>query len=293
VKITRNKVQSTDGVALSAFRYTPQSVDTSIDPQHQTNLLFSHANGFHGRCFDPVIEDLVTDYNCTSFDYRGHGDSSFREDLQVHWSQYGQDAISVAKTLNTKIIAIGHSMGGAALVMAALQKPEIFRALIIYEPIIFPVEVQQSASTRSGPSPLVEGARRRRKTFASREEAFANYASKPPMNVFDPRALNAYVDHGFRDLNDSITLKCSPEHEARNFEMGTDHDTSSQLKNLQVPTWVVSGAQQPAQPSGFAAQIANQIPNAKFIEWSDLGHFGPMQQPSRLAKLIREVDDLT
>jgi len=293
VKIAINKVQSTDGVALSTFRYTPQSVDTSIAPQHQTNLLFSHANGFHGRCFDPVIEDLVTDYNCTSFDYRGHGDSSFPEDLQVHWSQYGQDAISVAKTLNTKIIAIGHSMGGAALVMAALQMPEIFRALIIYEPIIFPVEVQQSASTRSGPSPLVEGARRRRKTFASREEAFANYASKPPMNVFDPRALNAYVNHGFRDSNDSITLKCSPEHEARNFEMGADHDTSSQLKNLQVPTWVVSGAQQPAQPSGLAAQIANQIPNAKFIEWSDLGHFGPMQQPSRLAKLIREVDDLT
>ena len=184
-------------------------------------------------------------------------------------------------------------MGGAALVMAALQMPEIFCALIIYEPIIFPVEVQKSASTRNGPSPLVEGARRRRKTFASREEAFANYASKPPMNVFDPRALNAYVDHGFRDSNDSITLKCSPEHEARNFEMGADHDTSSQLKNLQVPTWVVSGAQQPAQPSGFAAQIANQIPNAKFIEWSDLGHFGLMQQPSRLAKLIREVDDLT
>ena len=292
MKIAINKVQSTDGVALSAFRYTPQSVATSIEPQHQTNLLFSHANGFHGRCFDPVIEDLVIDYNCTSFDYRGHGDSSFPEDLQVHWSQYGQDAISVAETLNTRIIAIGHSMGGAALVMAALQMPEIFRALIIYEPIIFPVEVQQSTLNRSGPSPLVEGARRRRKTFASREEAFANYASKPPMNVFDPRALNAYVDHGFRDLNDSITLKCSPEHEARNFEMGVDHDTSSQLKNLQVPTWVVSGAQQPAQPSGLAAQIANQIPNAKFIEWSDLGHFGPMQQPSRLAKLIREVDDL-
>ena len=91
-----------------------------MEPQHQTDLLFSHANGFHGRCFDPVIEDLVSDYICTSFDYRGHGDSSFPEGLQVHWSQYGQDAISVAKALNTSLIAIGHSMGGAALVMAAL-----------------------------------------------------------------------------------------------------------------------------------------------------------------------------
>lgn len=211
----------------------------------------------------------------------------------VSWRNYGNDALSVANSLPKNLIGVGHSMGGAALVMAALKAPELFRALIIYEPIIFPSEMRQAANSAQKPSPLVEGARRRRNTFASRQEAFANYASKPPMNVFEPSALQAYVDYGFKDEADSIVLKCSPELEARNFEMGLDHDTSDHLSELQVPTWVVSGLQHPTQPSGFAARIAEQIKSAKFIEWPDLGHFGPMQQPSRFADLIRQVDDLT
>ena len=184
-------------------------------------------------------------------------------------------------------------MGGAALVMAALVEPQLFRALILYEPIIFPSAIREIASKNSAPSPLVEGARRRRKTFATRADAFANYASKPPMNAFDPRALHAFVDYGFRDASDHIELKCAPEHKARNFEMGAIHETWDQLKNLRVPTWVVSGSQQQGEPSGFAANIAEQIANSHFVEWQDLGHFGPMQQPERLAQLIREVDGLT
>ena len=272
---------------LSAYKYVTVSSATA------TSILFSHANGFHGRCFDPVIAQLVSDYECISFDLRGHGDSALSPDWPVAWQGYGNDALAIAKYISHPTIAVGHSMGGAALVMAALVEPKLFRALILYEPIIFPSSIREIASKNNAPSPLVEGARRRRKTFATRADAYANYASKPPMNAFDPRALHAFVDYGFRDVSDHVELKCAPEHEARNFEMGAIHETWDQLKDLQVPTWVVSGAQHPGQPSGFAANIAEQIANSHFIEWQDLGHFGPMQQPERLAELIREVDGLT
>jgi len=274
-------------VHLSAYQYVADSSAPA------TTVLFSHANGFHGRCFDPVIETLVVDFKCASFDLRGHGDSAVSPDWSVAWQGYGDDALAIAKQISKPTIAVGHSMGGAALVMAALVEPQLFRALILYEPIIFPGAIRENVSKNNAPSPLVEGARRRRKTFATRADAFANYASKPPMNAFDPRALHAFVDYGFRDASDHIELKCAPEHEARNFEMGAIHETWDQLKNLRVPTWVVSGAQQQGQPSGFAANIAEQIANSHFVEWQDLGHFGPMQQPERLAQLIREVDGLT
>jgi len=287
VQILKFSVSSSDNVQLSAYKYV---VDSSASA---TSILFSHANGFHGRCFDPVIETLVADYGCVSFDLRGHGDSAVSSDWPVAWQGYGDDALAMAKSIAKPTIAVGHSMGGAALVMAALVEPKLFRALILYEPIIFPPAIREIASKNSGPSPLVEGARRRRKTFATRADAFANYASKLPMNTFDPLALHAFVDHGFRDVSDHIELKCAPEHEARNFEMGATHETWDQLNNLQVPTWVVSGAKQLGQPSGFAANIAEQISNSHFVEWQDLGHFGPMQQPERLAQLVREVDGLT
>ena len=286
MQIHKFSVSSANNVQLSAYNYLADS------HAPVPTILFSHANGFHGRCFDPLIESLVTDYECVSFDLRGHGDSAIGPDWSAAWQGYGDDALAIAKQISKPTIAVGHSMGGAALVMAALVEPKLFRALILYEPIIFPDSFRKIALNRPGASPLVEGARRRRKTFASRAEAFANYASKPPMNAFDPRALHAFVDHGFKDVSDFVELKCAPEHEARNFEMGTIHETWDQLKNLQVPTWVVSGAQQPGQPSGLAPNIAEQIPNSHFVEWQDLGHFGPMQQPERLADLVREVDGL-
>ncbi|MFM7950406.1 MAG: alpha/beta fold hydrolase [Acidimicrobiaceae bacterium] len=287
MKILKFSVSSSDNVQLSAYKYV-DNLSAS-----KSNILFSHANGFHGRCFDPVIATLIADYEGVSFDLRGHCDSVVSSDWPVAWQGYGDDALAMAKQISKPPIAVGHSMGGAALVMAALVETKLFRALILYEPIIFPSAIREIAAKNNAPSPLVEGARRRRKTFASRADAFANYASKPPMNAFDPRALHAFVDYGFRDAPDHIELKCAPEHEARNFEMGAIHETWDSLKDLRVPTWVVSGAQHQGQPSGFAASIAEQISNSHFVEWQDLGHFGPMQQPERLADLIREVDSLT
>ena len=307
ISLTTEFITSTDLVELSVYKYglNKDADDISRTTQSTRNLkpavMMSHATGFHGRCFDPVVESLQTDYACTTFDFRGYGDSLLDKDWPVDWQGYCDDALAVARSLKNQnqIIGVGHSMGAAALAMAALIEPELFKALVLFEPIIFPAPIREARTTPHQPSPLVEGARRRRTTFASRNEAFANYSSKPPMNVFEPRSLRAYVDHGFKDSQNAetnencVVLKCHPEHEARTYESGASHETWEQLHLLQVPTWIVAGAVAPMQPSSWSALIANQITNAKFVLWPDVGHFGPMQKPQRLADLVREVDAIT
>lgn len=295
MKIKDSWVDSTDQAKLRVYKFEcpEQGFEHRPNDSTRSNLLFSHANGFHGRCFDPIIESLCGEFDCTSFDLRGHGDSVASADWSVDWQGYGDDALCVARSLRPGLIAFGHSMGGAALVMAALRAPEIFRALILFEPIIFPDDMRSVAAKSRGASPLAEGARRRRNSFASRAEAFANYASKPPMNEFDQRSLRAFVDHGFKDAVSGLTLKCAPEHEARNFEMGALHETWDNLRKLQVKTWVLSGVRQPMQPSGFASRIAEQIRGAQFQEMRELNHFGPMQKPEALAQFIRQVHEAT
>ena len=90
---------------------------------------------------------------------------------------------------------VGHSMGGTALVMAELARPGTFRGLVLFEPILFPPDVNRP----EGPSPMIEAARRRRAVFASRDEAYENFAGKPPLDALTPEVLRAYVDHGFAD----------------------------------------------------------------------------------------------
>ncbi len=283
---------SSDGVQLARYDYSPDSAKLPV--------LLSHATGFHGRVLDPVVEHLHNSYQCYSFDYRGHGDSGLPSDWKANWSGYGDDALAVARAIAAAqtsvvpIIGAGHSMGGSALVMAALRAPELFRALVLFEPIIFPPQARAGAHDSGIPSPLADGARRRRGTFASFDEAIANYSSKPPLNVMHPDALRAYVLHGFTAQPDgSVMIKCSPEHEARTYEMGALHDTWSDLSKLRVPVWLVSGVVQPLTPGAIAALIANESPRSSLVQWDDLGHFGPMQDPLRFAQLIADVDAAT
>ena len=279
---TDTRIASSDGVSLALHDYNPDSLATTV--------LFSHATGFHGRVFDPIADELVATHHCVTFDYRGSGDSTLPDNWGVRWSAYGDDAIAAARitATNGSVIGVGHSMGGAALVMAALREPELFRTLILFEPIIFPPRPFDSPNT---PNNLADGARKRRTTFASFDEALANYSAKPPLNVFHPAALSAYVKFGFHRLSDDkVTLKCSPEHEARTYETGALHETWDQLANLTVPTWVISGIEQDQGPSSIAPLIAEAIPGSHFIKFDDLGHFGPMQNPQRIASIIRQVE---
>ncbi|NBP49705.1 MAG: alpha/beta hydrolase [Actinobacteria bacterium] len=230
--------------------------------------------------------------HCLALDLRGFGDTAVEPGWRVRWGAFGDDALAAARVAAASgpVIGAGHSLGGSSLVMAALREPSLFRALVLYEPIIFPASVR----AHRGPSPLAEGARRRRRRFASFDDALANYAAKPPMNAFDPAALRAYVAHGFRDDGDGVVLKCDPEHEAQTYETGSVHETWDQLADLRTPVWLVSGAVAPMSPASFVEPLAATIAAASrvrptVVSWPDRGHFGPLEDPSRFASLIMDV----
>lgn len=271
-------VESSDSIRIAVHDHAPGSP--------LPVALLAHATGFHGRCFDPVAAHLAGRMHAVSFDFRGHGDSTVPPAGPLRWSGYGDDALAVARTLTPQpLVAAGHSMGGAALVMAALAEPERFAALVLYEPIVFPPE-----AAAAPPSPLIEGARRRRPRFPDRATALSNYAAKPPLSDLHPDALFAYVEHGFRDTADGdVELKCPPDHEARTYESGATHATWGRLPELRVPVWLVSGAVTPLTASALVEPLSHLIPTVTRVTWPDLGHFGPMQHPSRFADLIASI----
>jgi pimeloyl-ACP methyl ester carboxylesterase len=127
--------------------------------------------------------------------------------------------------------------------------------------------------------------------FPSVDEARANYAAKPPLNAFDPQALDAYVRYAFHpDIDGAgVHLKCDPELEARTFEAGTTQRTWELLPAVTVPAVVVSGRVGDDQPSRFAADVAGALPNGRFVELADLDHFGPMTHPRLIADFVAET----
>ena len=277
-------VASSNGVQVVVYD------EPSIAPGGAAPILFSHATGFHGRVFAPVAAHLA-EHSRTTFDYRGYGDTRAPANWPLSWDGFGDDALAVAHDVVARnggrpVIGVGHSMGGTGLVMAALREPQLFAALVIFEPIIFPPEMRTQAS---GSNPLAASARRRRRAFASHDDAVANFAAKPPLSSLHPDALAAYVRHGFTQQDDGVHIKCDPEFEAQTYEMGATHNTWLHLGDLRTPTWVMAGAHAEFSPAAIAPQIAERIPGCTFVRWADLGHFGPLDDPARFASFIREV----
>ena len=208
------------------------------------------------------------------------------------WDQYGLDALAAARHLyaqhNEPIIGIGHSMGGASLLMAAHAEPHLFKALFVFEPIVFPPP-DPDAGERPG-SPLPAGARKRRSRFPSFEAAIENFAAKPPMAAFHAVAREAYVRHGFKPTADGdIELKCLPEHEARTYETGGTSGAWDSLPAITTPVWVLSGAIAPFQPSTFAITVAERIPASTYVRWDEVGHFGPLEKPELISQYVSSV----
>lgn len=223
------------------------------------------------------------------------------EDWQVDWFKYGDDARVAAEAIapDGGLVAFGHSMGGASLVMAAHAHPGLFETLIVFEPIIFPAPDVGHAGE---PTPMIAAARNRRDMFDSYEAAIGNYASKPPMQFFDSEILRAYVEHGFVPIaqrsdprservqgDDFIELRCAPEHEARTFETGGTHGFWDLLPEVETRVVVMSGkVDDERSPAGIAAGIAERLPNASYIELAGGNHLTPFIDPDAIARLLRE-----
>lgn len=272
-------VSSTDGVELATHDLGGTGA----------TLLFSHATGFHGRCYQPIASALADTFHSIAFDYRGHGDTA-RPAGEIDWQRYGDDAFAMATWLTQEngepIVAFGHSMGGTGLLMAAHRDPTLFRRIIAFEPIVFPSPPVGSSDETD--SMLVAAARRRRASFPSFEEAIAHYSSKPPLNAFTAEALEEYVRHGFvSDPDGTIQIKCTAETEADTFAAGGLHDTWDQLPEITTEVLVVGGRPEGMDPATIADKMAERLPNGRYLRRDDLDHFGPMTHPEECAEIIR------
>jgi pimeloyl-ACP methyl ester carboxylesterase len=247
------------------------------------DVLLVHATGFCAAVWAPLASQLGG-HRRAALDVRGHGRSGVPA-AGMHWDGTAADVLASIDALGLeRPFGVGHSMGGASLLLAEQARPGTFSGLWLYEPIVFPP--QPEAASGSG-NHLAEGARRRRATFASPRAAYDNFAAKPPLSSLSPDALAAYVRHGFEQLPDgTVELRCRPEVEAATYEMGAVHHAYQHLGEVGCPVTVVRGTDQLPGPASFAAAIADALPFGRLEDHPELGHFGPLEDPAAMAASV-------
>ena len=279
------RVPSSDGVSVAVHHLAGSA--------EQPPVLISHATGFHARCYTPLAAALAGRFSVVGHDFRGHGDTDLPADHEVHWGRFGDDALAVARAVapDGGLVAFGHSMGGAALLMAAHRDPGLFAHLVLFEPIAYPALPPTQDGGDMAEHPIIQGARRRRRRFGSFDEAYERYLDRPPLSLMAGESLRNYVDYGFRavvgdDGEPAVELRCDPEFEAGIFLQGRDNGVWPLLPDIEVNCDLVGGVVQEMQPGSQTKAIAERLPRGRYIYLEHQTHFGPFSHPDEIAALV-------
>jgi pimeloyl-ACP methyl ester carboxylesterase len=244
-------------------------------------VLIAHATGLCGAMYQLLADHLTDRFRVIALDFRGHGDSSGAPDIDYGWDRMAEDVAAVVEHVgHGPIHGFGHSMGGAALLLAERNLPSTFASMFLFEPIIFPDDV-----SKEGQNVMGIAARRRRAEFDSRADVLYRYAGRPPFDRVCAGFLAGYVDNGFAEQPDGrVRLKCLPEVEAQIFENGRQIELSA-VQHLTTPIAVAVGHDEPGpNPSRLGPPLADALANGALVRYDHIGHFGPLQDPWTIAR---------
>lgn len=220
------------------------------------------------RFLAPILREAG--YRVAATDLRGHGDSDAAFATYSD-TETAADVVALIEKLGGPAIVVGNSMGAAAAVISAAERPELVSGLVLIGPFVrnARMSAMQRLLIRVAMTPLWA-------VVAWKSYLPRLYAGRRP-DDFD-----AYRDRVVAGLR-------RPRH-ARAFSRTThvSHDPAeARLGAVAAPTLVVMGDKDPdfADPKAEAAWIAQTLGGEAVIV-PEAGHYPQSQQPEITADAV-------
>jgi pimeloyl-ACP methyl ester carboxylesterase len=260
-------------------------------------VVLHHANGFCAATLAPIASAMRDRFRVFSIDARGHGDSTpiapGGDPNPYDWDTLAEDLAEVVRQIlalagrDQVAVAIGHSFGGALLLRAASDEPELFERILLCDPVILPPMTSEEQAVRSNSTGLAAATRKRRDRFPSRAAAYEHCRSRGLFANFSPEALALYVGEGMAETPDGeIMLKCDREVEAAIFDGGVASAVSEGVSRVSGEVVFVH-AQRGNFPLETFKGIAAGMKNAR-VDSLDVGHLFPLEDPGRVLGYVTQ-----
>jgi pimeloyl-ACP methyl ester carboxylesterase len=101
-------------------------------------LHFSHANGYAPRTYSQFLKFYQATHQVIASQHKPLWRPGLDPDATKSWQSFSDDILLSLGTIDEPVTSVGHSMGSAAIAMAAAQRPKHFRHLVLIEPVLVP-----------------------------------------------------------------------------------------------------------------------------------------------------------
>ncbi len=250
---------------------------------------FSHANGFPAPCYEAMLAPWRQRYRVGYVDAIG---TDPRYPPTEGWPRLVEQLIDVLERDygGEPVFGVGHSLGAYLNFLAAVRRPELFRAIVLLDaPIIgafkgraLGVVKRLGMVDRVTPAGMT---RERRSVWTTREEAKAHFRSKKLFRNFTDECLEHYVRHGLAGAPGRYRLLIDPETEYRIYRT-IPHGMGRHLRALKVPAGFVGGVDSDVlRRVGLGAMRGPRFAKLRVPG----GHLFPFEHPLVAAAAVEEL----
>ncbi|RIA85215.1 Alpha/Beta hydrolase protein [Glomus cerebriforme] len=257
-------------------------------------MILAHATGFHKETWEPVIKSLFG-YNrldvgkVFAFDCYNHGDSALLNEQilpdKFKWWDLAYDILQIIDYTQIKkpVVGIGHSIGGAGMVMSELIKPDTFSCIVCVDPVLSPHFLIKPAFDMN----LIS---KRRDIWPNRETTKSLFLKNPFFKSWDSEVLELHIKYGIRELPDGqVALKCPKLQEFYTFMDDNSFsviDAFFRLHEIECPILFLTGEKSNLNSKEWKSLIQTRTQRGEWYEVLGCSHLVTMENPKQVANGI-------
>lgn len=263
------------GIASTAGAET--GLKTVSDGEGQV-MLFVHGSISDHRVWDPVREAIPQDIRTVAYDMRYFGEAEWPDEGQdFSVDTHVADLVALIEDLDVGAVdLVTWSYSGEIGIKAALQRPELFRSMTHYEPVLASLieGPEAEAATKDLMSRFAPaGALLKQGDAETAALRFVEVVFKWPEGAAEaePESWQEIWKLNGRTL--PVQFAAPPGQQI----------SCDDLAELQIPTLVIAGSETYERYSLMAEGLADCLPDAELQMFDGFGHDGPYSAPAELA----------
>jgi len=256
-------------------------------------LVLSHGNGLAIDAYFPFWNLLRDRYDLILFDFRNHGRNPLHGGSGHNMVHFVSDLESVVTGVGhefgpKRLAGIFHSLSGLTATRHALQHPDRWRAMVLFDPPIYPRDGHPLANLQqSDKDSLAARARRRTERYKTPHEFAHQLASRAAFKRWHPEAYELMARATLRrDSSRDWILACPRELEARVFEENRDPTLWLKLGELKPALKLIGADPHVAGPPALICKaIADEMP-IEYEAIPDTTHFLQIEKPEECVRVM-------